>query len=478
MGRRMYRESAGIALALLSMGGMAGCRSRPATEPPGSPPSGAPSPAVAPPASTRQVPQIPDVVTLYRSMGLLAESGETPFVGTLSFFATPRFDSTTMVLTVALANRSLRFEREGDRYRAMYHVTLEVRQGTQLVRELRSRETVRVLALRETTRDDESVLYRQMLRVAPGTYEVRLTVRDERASRGSAVDATVGVPRFAPGSVSSPVAFYEVTPRERIDSLPQIVPTPRATAVFGRDSLIPVYLEGYGPNGAFPVNVVVRAEGGSPGASRNMPLWSDSLVLPRRGDLFSGTFGVPVGRLGVGVMSLAVSRAGSPDTVRVPLFVAFGEDLPVASFNDMLHYLRYYASPGRIEALRSATIDTRAQLWAAFLRETDPVAQTTEHEGLRDYFGRIAQANARFREEGMTGWLTDRGRVMVALGNPDQIYQPMVGDIGQRGRTQIWEYRRERLQLVFIDQTGFGRWRLSLSSEGEFESALRRVLVQ
>ena len=106
------------------------------------------------------------------------------------------------------------------------------------------------------------------------------------------------------------------------------------------------------------------------------------------------------------------------------------------------------------------------------------VAQTTEHEGLRDYFGRIAQANARFREEGMTGWLTDRGRVMVALGNPDQIYQPMVGDIGQRGRTQIWEYRRERLQLVFIDQTGFGRWRLSLSSEGEFESALRRVLVQ
>ena len=119
MGRRMYRESAGIALALLSMGGMAGCRSRPATEPPGSPPSGAPSPAVAPPASTRQVPQIPDVVTLYRSMGLLAESGETPFVGTLSFFATPRFDSTTMVLTVALANRSLRFEREGDRYRAM-----------------------------------------------------------------------------------------------------------------------------------------------------------------------------------------------------------------------------------------------------------------------------------------------------------------------------------------------------------------------
>lgn len=473
---RTYRGGAGTALAILLMGGMAGCRSRPASEPPGSPPRAT---APAQPASTRQVPQIPEVVTLYRSMGLLAESGETPFVGTLSFFATPRFDSTTMVLTVALANRSLRFEREGDRYRAMYHVGLEVRQGTQLLRELRSRETVRVLALRETTRDDESVLYRQMLRLAPGTYEVRLTVRDERASRGSAVDATVGVPRFGPGSVSSPVAFYEVTPRERIDSVPRIVATPRATAIFGRDSLIPVYLEGYGSTGAFPVSVVVRAEGGAAaGGAGNAPLWTDSLVLPRRGDLFSGTFGVPVARLGVGVMSLAVSRAGSPDTVRVPLFVAFGEDLPVATFSDMLHYLRYFASPGRIEALRSATADARAALWAAFLRETDPVPQTSEHEGLRDYFGRIAQANVRFREEGMTGWLTDRGRVMVALGNPDQIYQPMVGDIGQRGRTQIWEYRQHRLQLVFIDQTGFGRWRLSLTSEGEFETAMRRVLAQ
>jgi GWxTD domain-containing protein len=424
------------------------------------------------PASTRQVPQIPDAVTLYRRMGLLAEGGETPFVGTLSFFAGSRFDSTTIVLTVALANRTLQFEREGDRYRAMYQVGFEIRQGTRVVRDLRSRETIRVIAFRETTRADESVLFRQIVRLAPGTYDVRLTVRDEKVTRGSAVEATVGVPRFGQGSVSSPVAFYEANPRERLDSLPRVVATPRATAIFGRDSVIPFYLEGYGPDGAFPVSVVVRTDGS------NVPVWTDSVVLPRRAELFSGTFDVPIARLGVGVMSLAVSRMGSPDTVRVPIFVAFGEELPVATFPDMLHYLRYYASPGRLQALRDARAESRAALWAAFLRDTDPVDQTPEHEGLRDYFGRIAQANTRFREEGTAGWLTDRGRVAVALGTPDQIYQPMVGDVGQRGRTQIWEYRQHRIQLVFVDQTGFGRWRLTLSSEGEFEGALRRVLVQ
>ena len=135
--------------------------------------SASPTPAAAP-VSTRQVPQIPDVVTLYRRMGLLAVGGETPFVGTLSFFAGSHADSTTIVLTVALANRTLQFEREGDRYRANYQVGFDIRQGGQVIRELRSRETVRVIAFRETSRADESVLYRQIVRLAPGTYDAEV----------------------------------------------------------------------------------------------------------------------------------------------------------------------------------------------------------------------------------------------------------------------------------------------------------------
>jgi GWxTD domain-containing protein len=159
------------------------------------------------------------------------------------------------------------------------------------------------------------------------------------------------------------------------------------------------------------------------------------------------------------------------------LFVGFGEDLPVATFTDMLEYLRYYVAAYRLQAMREATPDMRPTLWATFLKETDPFPQTPQHEGLRDYFGRIAQANARFREEGIPGWMTDRGHVLSALGTPDQIYEPNVANLNQRGRTQVWEYRSLRLQLMFVDQTGFGRWKMTMSSETEFESATRRVLV-
>lgn len=413
-----------------------------------------------------------DVVALYRRLGLLAEGGETPFTGSLGFFAGRTQDSTHMVLTVSLPNRALRFSREGDRYRAGYRVVLEVKKGSDVVRSVSSDEMVRVLAFRETQRTDESVLFRRIVTLAPGMYDIRVHVRGDSVNNGSAIEATIGVPRLGEGALSSPVPFYEASPRETRDSTPRILATPRATVVFGRDTLLPLYVEGYGEGTNFPLGVEVRPEGAS------SVLWKDSLSLPRRQNLFSGVINIPLQRLGVGVMLVHVHRVGGTDTLRAPLFVAFGEDLPVASFTEMLDYLRYYVSHPRLQAMRDAPPEGRAALWAAFIRDSDPVPQTAAHEGLRDYFGRIAQANLRFREEGGAGWLTDRGRVFVALGTPDQVLQPNINDLNQRGRTEIWEYREHRLSVVFVDQTGFGRWRMTLSSEAEFEATARRVMVQ
>jgi GWxTD domain-containing protein len=242
--------------------------------------------------------------------------------------------------------------------------------------------------------------------------------------------------------------------------------------VFGRDTLIPVYVESYGPGELAPLAAVARSE--------NTPvvLWSDTVTLRRRASLFSGVINVPVARIGVGVISLLVKRLDTGDSTKGPLFVSFGEDLPVASFADMLSYLRYFTGASRLQALRDATPEERAAAWAKFLRETDPDPGTPQHEALRDYFGRIAQANARFREEGSQGWLSDRGRVFVSLGQPDQIYEPPTTDTNQRGRALFWDYQRFRLRVVFIDQTGFGRWRMTISSESEFEAVLRREITR
>jgi GWxTD domain-containing protein len=417
-------------------------------------------------------PSQPDAVRLYRQMGLLAEGGETPFVGSVSFLSGKTADSTVFLLTVSVPSRGLTFVRENDRYRASYSASLALTREGEAARRFETHQIVRVTSFKETTRSDESVLYQQIVLVRPGVYDLSFSLRDDAGGKGSSIEATVNVPRVAEGSLSSPIPVYDVALRSSLDSLPRIVPTPRATLTLGQDSVLLVYLEGYGVGETLPVRASVYGENAS------TAVWSDTTSLPRHGALFSGVVNVPVARLGVGALTLAVASASGTDTTKAPVFVTFGEDLPVATFGEMVNYLRYFGSPSRLQALRDAPPDARAAAWAMFLRETDPDPATPTNEGLREYFGRIAQANVRFREEGAAGWLSDRGRVFVALGSPDQFYEPNTTDLNQRGRAQIWDYRRYRLQIVFIDQTGFGRWRMTVGSEADFEALMRRELTR
>jgi GWxTD domain-containing protein len=409
-----------------------------------------------------------DAAGIYQSMGLIAPSAPVPFVGTVRYVAAASPDSTIVLLALSLANRALTFARDNDRYRAVYEVRAEFRQGTQPARRIDAQQVVRVASNREVGRGDESVIFQQTLALAPGDYTMSLAVRDAGSARSSVQEVAVTVPRFGPADLSSPITVYEATPRVSADSAPRLVASPRATFTFGRDTAASVYLEGYGAGAALPVRLTLLGE-------RGAALWTDTASLARRGALFSGLVRVPLAPLGVGrVVTLLAERGDTRDSARTAMFVSFGDELPVTTFEDMLNYLRYFGALARREALRTAPPAGRAAAWAEFLRASDPTPSTPQNEALRDYFARLAQANLRYREEGGQGWLTDRGMVYVTLGDPDQIYQQGGSDVNTRGRAQIWEYRDDRVQLVFVDQSGFGRWRLTSSSENEFRLLARR----
>jgi len=92
---------------------------------------------------------------------------------------------------------------------------------------------------------------------------------------------------------------------------------------------------------------------------------------------------------------------------------------------------------------------------------------------MQAYFSRIQIANVQFRVDRNPGWLSDRGMVFVALGEPDEIFernltQGVTTQMGTANRFQIWQYRQYSAQLVFYDETG--RWRLTRQSETEFLS--------
>ncbi len=336
-------------------------------------------------------------------------------------------------------------------------------------------EVVRVGTFKEINRSDESVIFQHFFRVPPGTYSLSLILRDVGGARTATQDVQLAVPRIGATGFSTPVLTYEATPRLSLDSTPRILASPRSSAVFGSDSSVSVFVESYGAGDRLPISYTVTSDA-------QARVFADSAVLSRTGELFSGTVQVPISAVGLGISKLSFTRRGTADTTSMPIFVSFGEDIPIVSFPEMVEYLKFFAPERLLKPLRDASAARRATAWATFLRETDPIPETAPNEDLESYFARIRQANAQYQNDRNPGWLSDRGMVFVALGEPTLISERTVNqgvtraDLGESTRVQIWTYQQYRTQLVFYDDSG--RWRLTRASENEFYNVNARRLMR
>lgn len=424
---------------------------------------------------------LPVAVTLgnanefYKQMGLLASPPPVSLVGKTTYYATRTPDTTLVLVSVSLPNRALTFAREGDRYSAPYEVHLRLNRGDAVAGAVDALEVVRVATFKEVNRSDESVIFQHFFRMAPGSYHLSLLLRDVGGARTATQDAEITVPRIPATGFSTPLLTYEVSGRSSLDALPRLLASPRSSALFGRDSLVSVFLEAYGPGDHLPISYVVTNE-------TQARVYADSAVLRRSGALFSGTVQVPVSSVGLGTTKLTFTRRGSADTASIPIFVSFGEDIPIMSFQSMVEYLRFFAPEWRLKPLRDASPAQRASAWSKFLRDTDPIPETPFNEELESYFARIRQANSQFANDRNPGWLSDRGMVFVALGEPSVVSERTISQgatrtsTGESTRVQIWTYQQYRTQLVFYED--LGHWRLTRASENEFWSVMTRKMAR
>ena len=397
---------------------------------------------------------------------MIAQGGTFPFVGQVRYLAGSSPDSAIALITLSFANHVLTFTGDGSGQRAAYNVTIDLTQGTTTVHHLDAHKVIRVASFHETQREDESVIFQQFLVIPPGTYSLSIAVRDESSGNAGTQQLSLTVPHFGPHSLSTPISVYQVTPRSRTDTVPALIANPRSIIVLGRDTLAGLYLEGYGLPETERVSVAVLNDA-------HAVILRDTVNLVRQGTLSSALLDFPVASIGVGPVTVLASLVGSTDSVQAPLFLSFGDEFGITSFDELLSYLRYFTSPERLQALRDTPPEQRAAAWTAFWKQTDPNPATQEHEALRDYFKRIATANGRYGEKGTAGWLTDRGKVYVTLGEPDQAGQQM-GAISSRGRAEIWVYTQYNLRLIFTSQGAVGRYRLTQSSEADFERVVKR----
>jgi len=401
----------------------------------------------------------------YQRLGRLAAADPLPFVGTVAFAGGPA-DSVIGVLGLSLENRALGFQREGNVFVARYRVSLSFkREGAPSV-DVAREEIVRVPTFQETLRSDESVLFQQVLRLLPGKYAVSVTVRDVSSTSESRAQSEYTAPSFGTGDVSAPILAYQATGRGNLADPLNLVLNPRGAVGYGSDTLL-AYIEGY----QFPKPTTVPFKVVD---EQEHVIYEDELRFRGGHQVESQVIRLSPDSVSLGELRLVVGEGQAER--QVSALVSFTQAWVVTNFDEMVDLLRYFGHDEEVNAMRKAPKSERARMWREFYAKTDPNNITPENEALNQYFGRIAQANQRFTDEGIPGWRTDRGEVFINLGPPDEAIENSPGTTANR--ILRWSYINLRLDLFFRDESGFGRLRLLPSSRADYERTLTRVRRQ
>jgi GWxTD domain-containing protein len=166
---------------------------------------------------------------------------------------------------------------------------------------------------------------------------------------------------------------------------------------------------------------------------------------------------VPVDSLGPGTYQVEVAadyRGQKASAARELEIDASRIDIE-RNYEDYVELARYYLGD-EAEVLRGVPPGERRARWDAFWKERDPDPATPENEKLEELIARVRVAADRFAERGGPGWGTDRGKVYIRYGEPDDVEQVPAGF--NTPAYEIWRYAERNLTFVFADTGGFGEY--------------------
>jgi GWxTD domain-containing protein len=118
---------------------------------------------------------------------------------------------------------------------------------------------------------------------------------------------------------------------------------------------------------------------------------------------------------------------------------------------------------------------SRQEFIRDFWAKRDPDPDTEENEFKAEFEGRIDYANKHFREGGL-GMNTDRGRIYIFMGPPDKFEEFYTHeDTSIRGPILWWIYYADRLGIEFVDERGYGTYKIR-QYDGDFFGAMQDMV--
>lgn len=391
-------------------------------------------------------------------------------------------DSRQMRLEVyyQVHNSSLAFKQVGDLFQASYEIKVTVmdNRGRRLKDEKREK-TITVADKQEALSSTSYRTSQVNFMLDPGKYDVRFVLNDHYAKKNNIKkkefqaklkDVSKGNPRL------SNILFAQA-----------VGPLQENSDLFakGDKTVIPSVSHYYG-GGEDKDNKLIYYLEIYPGSKGQAKATVQTLIRKRKGkmvyrdtltSLLEKPFARQIREISVAgfepgeyeiEIELKGARGKKYDKKKGKFHIRWNEEsLLQHNYDVLVSQISLIASPKDVKELKKAeTLEEKKAALDSFWKLKDPFPETPRNEFRAEFYRRVRLANANYGFLRRQGWETDRGRVLVRYGEPDQIEDyPFALETYP---SQVWHYYRKGRyrKFIFVDDSHDGDYRLQYPYDG------------
>jgi GWxTD domain-containing protein len=312
--------------------------------------------------------------------------------------------------------------------------------------------------------------------LTPGRHRLLFTLTDLVSGRQGSLDAEIEVPSFPQEKTA--ISQIELAAEIAADSIPSrfrkggLTVRPHPSRSFGdaTNNRLYYYAEVYNPEGAVavintaysssrdPTLRIIRSD--STAGSRGTAVKFGGISVD---DLENGYHRFWIQALDGSGRVLATSQANFR-VERNPLEILPQHRKRLEELANLekeggeyFSKIELIASQTELAAYAKLSPEGRREFLRQFWKRRDPDPSTPENEALREHARRYRQADVDYREQSKAGSETDRGKMFIKYGPPDEVEKRLLETNSKD--VLIWKYQSGQV-LIFQDRLGNGNFEL------------------
>jgi GWxTD domain-containing protein len=367
-------------------------------------------------------------------------------------------DKARLDLFIQVGYDNLTFLKEGDQYQASYELTTVILDSARnQINDVTWRDEVRGLTYDESVASGAAKISTRSFLLNPGKYSVQIMLRDNENREDKKVSREILIPPYGHRqfSLSGAMLVARISRQEGRTSITPLV----SSNVGSLADSFAVFFEAYNNGRADSV----RFHAGLTDKKDEEVLGTDTAIVCPAGR--SGLImtlhhaSLPLGDYKLVVRAARVRDSEPLALSTRPVIVRWrGMPFSTNSLDAAIDQLKYIARSAELDSMKEAsTTEEKARLFHEFWKKRDPNPNTPRNERMEMYYSRIDYANKHFSKY-REGWRTDMGMVFIIWGPPSNVERhPFEMDSKPY---EIWSYYDYNQVFVFVDENGFGDYRL------------------